>query len=341
MPDDSFFSLTAQDQIDALEVAASRIGRPAYLLEKDVWVVLVLQALFSAPFGEHLTFKGGTSLSKAYGVIRRFSEDLDITYDIRELIPDLTGPSESPLPATRNQAEKWRKRIEDQLSEWVEDEAAKVIETELSRWGASAQVSAVKERLHVAYRPLSELHVYVKPEVMVEFGGRATGEPREQRPVECDAAAHIPEVIFPSASPLTMIPERTFWEKATLIHVFCKQKKGKGARYSRHWHDLVRLDDAGYAKTALADLDLRRSVAQHKAVFFRERDAGGARIDYEAAVAGSLSLMPDGEAYETLASDYAQMVEGGLLHDDAEPFPGLMARCADIEERANANASTF
>jgi hypothetical protein len=88
---DVFLQLSAEDRRDALGVAADRSGRPTHLLEKDVWVVWALATLYAAPLGEHLVFKGGTSLSKAYHVIRRFSEDVDLTYDIRAIAPDLVG----------------------------------------------------------------------------------------------------------------------------------------------------------------------------------------------------------------------------------------------------------
>ncbi len=88
---EAFLLLPAEDRLEALSVAADRSGRPAHLLEKDAWVVWALATLYGSPLGEHLVFKGGTSLSKAYGVIRRFSEDVDLTYDIRALAPDLVG----------------------------------------------------------------------------------------------------------------------------------------------------------------------------------------------------------------------------------------------------------
>ena len=89
MPEQPFQILPEEDRREALLVAAGRSGRPAYLLEKDLWVVWTLCALVDAPFNHALTFKGGTSLSKAYRAIRRFSEDLDITYDIRTIAADL------------------------------------------------------------------------------------------------------------------------------------------------------------------------------------------------------------------------------------------------------------
>ena len=90
-------------------------GRPAYLLEKDVWVVWSLATLFSGPLGVPLVFKGGTSLSKAYGAIRRFSEDVDLTYDIRELAPELVRDHGDALPPNRSQERKWTKVVREAL----------------------------------------------------------------------------------------------------------------------------------------------------------------------------------------------------------------------------------
>ena len=336
MANPRFQSLSVSDQRDALQVAGSRSGRPAHLLEKDVWVVQTLRALVEAPFGEDLTFKGGTSLSKAYQVIRRFSEDIDITHDIRAIAPDLVKhDDEEPLPVTSSQARRWRREIETRLPVWVGEHALPAVEASFAQASLSAQVRAEEDRLFVRYEPLFSDYGFVRPEVLVEFGARATGEPRAERPIACDAAVHVPDVEFPTAHPLVMAAERTFWEKATAVHVFCRQQRTRGERLSRHWHDLVRLDDAGFGETALADRALALSVARHKSMFFRERDAAKNWIDYSAAVSGDLQLVPDGPAHDALAQDYARMVSDGMLLDDAEPFDDLIARCADLEQRAN------
>ena len=94
---EAFLRLSGKDRLDALGVAADRLGRPAHLLEKDVWVVWAIQQLFGSPIGTNLVFKGGTSLSKAYQVIDRFSEDVDLTFDIRALIPDLLEGREDAI----------------------------------------------------------------------------------------------------------------------------------------------------------------------------------------------------------------------------------------------------
>ena len=336
MADTQFQSLSAEDQRDALAVAASLSGRRAHLLEKDIWVVHTLGALMESPYGRDLTFKGGTSLAKAYHAIRRFSEDLDITYDIRAIAADLVaGFGEDALPSTRSQERNWTREIRKRLAEWVEDPARLIIEAKLSESDLFARVRADGDRIFVSYEPLFTDYGFVRPEVMVEFGARSTGEPREKRSIECDAAPYISEVAFPSARTSVMLAERTFWEKATAVHVFCRQQRSRGERLSRHWYDLVRLDDAGFADMSLADRALALSVARHKAMFFREKDAAGSWIDYEAAVSGELQLVPHGPAYEALADDYGRMLSDGMLLDDEERFEALMERCADVQARAN------
>lgn len=335
MPDD-YLSLSPADRREALAVAASASGRPEHLLEKDVWVVWALDVLFSASIGEHLVFKGGTSLSKAYGAIRRFSEDVDLTYDIRALAPDLVGDSPNALPASRSQEVRWTKEARARLAAWSAKEAAPFLREALAVVEPAGEVREQDGDLFIRYAPLAAGTGYVRPEVKLEFGARATGEPNEIIAITCDAAAYVSGVAFPKAQPRVMLAERTFWEKATAAHVFCRQGRLRGERFARHWYDLVRLDDAGYAARALERSDLAKSVAGHKAMFFREKDASGSWIDYRTAVAGGLQLVPDGEARAALADDYGKMVEDGLLLDAAEPFEAVMEACASIADRANS-----
>ena len=338
MVDTQFQRLSAADRRYALRAAQARGSHPAFLLEKDIWVVATLDVLFEASFGRHLVFKGGTSLSKAWRAIRRFSEDIDITYDIRGFVPDLVADAgDEALPPTRSQERRWTRIIRPRLAEWVRDEAAPLVQDQLARAGLVAGIRTESERLYVRYDPLFAPAGTVRPEVKVDFGARSTGDPHTRQRVVCDAVAHLPDLAFPEARPSVMRAERTFWEKATAIHVYCLQGRRRGERWSRHWHDLARLDEAGIAERALADRELALSVARHKAMFFRENDSGGTRIDYEAAVSGGLRLVPSGAAREVLADDYASMVATGMLLEEGEPFDTVMERCAVIETTANLN----
>jgi hypothetical protein len=213
------------------------------------------------------------------------------------------------------------------------------LEAQIIAAGLPATVGCEGENLFVVYEAAAEYPAYVQPRVKLEFGARSTGEPATPRPVACDLAPAFPELGFPSATPRVMRAERTFWEKATLAHVYCLEGKLRGATgFARHWHDLVRLDEAGFAAAAMVDRCLARAVADHKAKFFPAKDAHAAPVDYHAAVSGRLRLVPDGEASDLLKGDYTAMIEAGYLEGDAEAFDALMARCDDLEDRINAAA---
>lgn len=332
-----FFDLSGDERLEALAQAADTSGRPPHLLEKDVWVVWALRHIFAAPYAPHLIFKGGTSLSKAYGVIQRFSEDVDLTYDIRAIASDLIGEAGTPLPASRSQEKRWSKEIRTRLAEWVTAEVAPRLQQNLKQHDLPAQARADGDKIFIEYTPLVLGTGYVPPAVMLEFGARSTGEPCELRPIRCDAAVHLQGVAFPEATPRVMRAERTFWEKVTAIHVFCTQGVFRGGeRFARHWHDITRLDAAGFADAAVADRALSRAVADHKSIFFAEKSPDGASIDYHAAVSGGLCLVPSGEALAKLATDYQHMIDDGLFLDEVESFPALLQQCEAIQQKANA-----
>jgi hypothetical protein len=333
MPE-SYLKLSGEDRLEALGVAATESGRPTYLLEKDIWVVWALEAVFGSSLGEHLVFKGGTSLSKAYGVIQRFSEDIDLTYDVRQLIPELAKGTD-PVPPTKSQAKKWTDAVREKLDVWVREKALPVLQAHAEKTGVKVKLSVEGSKIHINYDALTEHPAYSPPRITLEFGARSTGEPAEAKPIVCDAAQQVTALTFPTATARTMLPKRTFWEKATAVHAF-NGGHLKGHRNSRHWHDLVRLDERGFAKEALADTALAEKVADWKTVFFPEKDKNGNPVDYKAAVAGKLQLVPDAKGKIELKADYEKMVEAGLLFDDAESFDDLMKRCADIEKRANS-----
>ena len=156
------------------------------------------------PVGASLVFKGGTSLSKAYGVIRRFSEDVDLTYDIRDIAPDLIGDSANPFPANRSQEKRWSTEIRRRLAEWTRNTAAPYLAEALGAVEPGGTVRIDDADLFVRYAPLNEGTAYVRPEVKLEFGARSTGEPSARMPVICNAAPLVPGVEFPEAEPRVM-----------------------------------------------------------------------------------------------------------------------------------------
>lgn len=337
---EAFLQLKDEDRQEALGVAAGKSGRPMHLLEKDVWVVWALATMFESPFGPHLVFKGGTSLSKAYGAIRRFSEDIDLTYDIRAIAEDLVGKNNvEALPPTSSQEKKWTKAIRERLGQWVRVSVVPVIQRGIELQGLSAKVrldSAHNDVVHIDYDHAATRSSYVPPTVTLEFGAKSTGEPCAPMPVTCDAAKDLPELVFPVSTPRVMKVERTFWEKATAIHVLCMGGKLRGGpRFSRHWYDVVQLDRSGHAAPAIAMPDIAKQVANHKAMFFAEKAESGGTIEYSTAISGGLRLVPAGTRLDELKQDYQRMVDDGLLLDLAEPFDEILDACRQIQERAN------
>ena len=335
-----FFAMSTADQREVLEQARARTDRPTHLLEKDAWVVWALGALFDSPLAADLTFKGGTSLSKAYKIIDRFSEDIDLTCDIRKLIAELVG-NEDPLPANRSQANKWTKAVRERLPGWIAHQVLPVLEAALSRDGVQARLEiggAEQEKLMLHYPALKRGTGYVTPVITLEFGGRATGEPHQVLSVTSDMEGHVEGVLFPRARPVVMSVARTFWEKATAAHVYCAQGRIRSERYARHWHDLAAIGRSAYFANAADDREVAKAVAEHKSYFFVEKDAAGLVIDYFTAITGGLQIVPEGAAREALAADYASMLADDVMVESALPFDELMQACAEVAARANTSA---
>jgi Nucleotidyl transferase AbiEii toxin, Type IV TA system len=118
-----------------------------------------------------------------------------------------------------------------------------------------------------------------------------------------------------------MRAERTFWEEATAIHVFCAQGVFRGGdRFARHWYEATRLDAASFADSAIADMALAKAMADHKSIFFPEKGPDDKPIGYHVAVSGGLRLVPDDGALTKLATDYQHMVDDGLFLEEVETF---------------------
>ncbi|MDR0355058.1 MAG: nucleotidyl transferase AbiEii/AbiGii toxin family protein [Deltaproteobacteria bacterium] len=334
----TFFSLALTDQVELLNAVSARSGHPAPLLEKDVWVVGTLACLFSSSLADRLTFKGGTSLSKAYNVINRFSDDLDLTYDIRSLLPEMATTPDG-IPPTSSQAAKWTKAVRSRLPQWIQGRVVPILQAALADSGMEASLEIIgkdSDSILVKYAPLSQGTGNVAPNVKLEFGARSTGEPCEVLPVICDLAPFVPEIMFPHAHLRVMKMERTFWEKATAIHVFCRHAKIRGSRFARHWHDLLQLAATERIQNSLLDKSWLEQVVRHKTMFFQEKDPTGTAIDYRECLNGQLCLVPDGIEREALRDDYCNMVQDGIFFTEAPEFDVILDKCAHLQEKINS-----
>ena len=335
----SVLQLTLTQRRELLVAAAQKLGFGAVLVEKDFWVCWTLRQLFTLPgAGEHLVFKGGTSLSKAWGAIRRFSEDVDVSLSREWLgFGGAEDPERAPSKTKRKlQLEALKAasaaKIQNELVAGLRERC--LADLGRSGWEVKADVKDDQSLIFSYPSALSEVgeSSYVRREVKVEGGARADLWPTEDRVILPYVAEAFPEGI-PDArvTVKTLSIERTFWEKATILHVEALRAAGKPtrSRYSRHYADLAVLADQEVGRRALLRDDLRRRVVEHKQVFFPESGA-----PYQTAVPGSFRLLPDQPRLEELERDYREMRE--MFFEEPMAWPAVVKRLRGLQEAINA-----
>ena len=332
---EAFLPLDARQRADILRTVAARSGRAAIILEKDIWVCWALQALFSMPDPHPMAFKGGTSLSKVYRIIDRFSEDVDLTLDYRAFNDGFDPFADG---ASRNQIRLFSERLKDHVADYIRDVMAPALGAAADRLAADGRhdirIGDDGETIRFGYPSAVEDSSYVRSEVVLEFGGRNVIDPNERHTITPDMAALTPDLDYPAATVTVLSPLRTFWEKATLIHVECQRRRlaSHPERVSRHWFDLTRLAAHDIGRAALADRELLGDVVRHKKVFFH---AGYG--NYDQCLDGRLRLVPDDDQLPGLRADYDAMRAAAIIADDAPGFDALVERIRILE--ANANGS--
>lgn len=333
MPE-QFLRLQAGDRKEILQTAATQLGQQATVLEKDVWVCWTLQTLFSMPDAHPMAFKGGTSLSKIYGAIKRFSEDVDITLDYRAFDDDVDPFAEG---VSKNAIKKFSKRLKEYVLQYANDVVAPYIDKQLKALPRpeeyGIEVSEDGEKIWVQYPSAIEIDDdYLKSSILIELGGRNVIDPNEQHTVTPDISALVTDLDLPSGEVVVLSPERTFWEKATLIHVECNRDefKADAHRLSRHWYDLRMLAEHVSGKTAINNRELFEDVVRHKQVFFN-----AAYANYEACLDNELRLIPGDDAIAELRTDYEKMLGAGMIYGEPPSFDDIIAGIREIEREAN------
>lgn len=318
------------------------MGVQPAIIEKDFWVCWTIKRAFS--LGDRipgLIFKGGTSLSKAYGLIRRFSEDIDLSLDRHDL--GFTGDRD-PASAMSNKA---RKTLLDELEARAIEAISGPVKNALSE--AMSEALGEPVLLETSDEDLQTLIFtypvslsatvalpYVRSSVRLEFGARSDHLPADQQDIHPFVHDQFPDLLTePRVSVKTLSAARTFWEKATILHMLAHRDAARplGERMSRHYYDLAQLARSGTKPKALSDLALLEAVTLHKSVFFR-----AAWANYETARPPTLRLAPAPDLEASLRSDYAHMAE--MLFDTPEPFDGIVETIAALEAEINSIAAS-
>ncbi|MCO5066506.1 MAG: nucleotidyl transferase AbiEii/AbiGii toxin family protein [Rhizobiaceae bacterium] len=331
-----------RDRLDLFLATANRIGAPVGNVEKDFWVCWTLNALYhERPAGEpRLLFKGGTSLSKGYDLIKRFSEDIDVTV-FRD---DLEEPaSVEDLEALSNK--KRRTRLDT-----IRNACRTYITGPLNAFLAAqlADVTSGTGRVEVddadpdgqsllVWYPEVEPRdgAYVRPAIRLESGGKSALDPHGPLTIIPYVAEEAADIDLAVPEVTTIEATRTFWDKVVIAHGLRRwfERRGElrqeGQRVSRHYYDLHCLVQSEIGKTALADLNLVADCVRHARMFFDRPD-----YDLASAVPGSFAIEPTPKMVDALTRDYANTT--AMIFGAAPSFENVMASAGQIERALNA-----
>lgn len=328
----SWFELTKDEQIAAIQHVVGAKHIPPQAIEKDMWVTTILQVVFSLPYADRLLFKGGTSLSKVYGQIDRFSEDIDLAIDRTQF--GLEGD------LTKKQLKKLRKAsstfvrdtlLNDLVSAFKSFNIDSLLHTEAEPDGEGDATYPEPRKIFIEYDSLfAETLDYIKPRVMLEIGARSLIEPT----IKTDVKSLVTEV-FPDVDTAVITPEittaaieKTFLEKAFLLHELFTTNAGNQAnRKSRHLYDLVKMMDEPFAINAIHDDELWNNISHHRQVFTSMRD-----VDYTPDIRKRIVLLPPDSFRVEWQRDYEAM-RSTMIFGESLPFKELLIRLEELQLR--------
>lgn len=326
----NYFLLSKEQQKMVITQAANKTGLPVQAVEKDLWVTVVLQIVFALPVASHFVFKRGTSLSKVWKVIHRFSEDIDLAIDpsIWSLEGDLT--------------KKQIKRLRKTSSIFVRDELCQslqeaVAETGLEKWlqveadpdGEGDGTYPEPRVIHVRYKSLFDANLpYLHSEVKLEVGARSLLEPIAEASVTSILEDTLPisttakQIMLPTA-----LAEKTFLEKAFLLHeLFSSQSPREANRKSRHLYDLAQMMNTNIAVRAIANDNLWNTIHHHRELF-----SSMSGVDYTPDIRKRIKLLPSDDVIDDWRNDYKDM-QSSMIYGEKPSFEELTEKMKELED---------
>ncbi len=334
---DYFLNLPKKQRFALLQQYAPATDMLPFILEKDIWVCWALQQLFAMPNPLQMAFKGGTSLSKVYQVIDRFSEDIDITVDYRGFVEVVKGTE------SRSEIMRLSEKLKNFLLEYTKDKIKpyfeKVMSEQFGQGAGQIDLSGDGEKLYIHYpSAFDDKSVgYLSSSVLLEFGGRNITEPNEERKVSPYISRVLSGYLFPDPIVTVLALQRTYWEKATLIHVECNRpnERPEKSRLSRHWYDLYQMSNNLSDFQSLDAYKILHDVVRYKKVFFHYSYA-----NYDLCLTGSLQLVPKGKLQTALEVDFKSMIDVGMFYNEPPSFQKILDRLTQVEQILNESIRT-
>lgn len=323
------FYLKSKDDLRVLITNTSRKENISEaIVEKDYWVTYFLDYLFNEnKWQEYFTFKGGTSLSKCFGIIQRFSEDIDLILDWRVLGYEKLEPW---LRRSNTKQEKFNKEINENTESFLKEDFLTELRKDFPQEEFDFEIDSIDHQTVLFKYPKTFDSNYLSQTIRLEIGSLAAWTPATSVSIMPIIGEAYPNVFKEKTNIRTVSVERTFWEKATILHHEANRPESSKMphRYARHYYDMYKIANSKYKDKAIKDKELLRKVTEFKMKFYPRKWA-----KYEDAMNGKLKLVPDEFRFIEVEKDYKAMSE--MIYGEYPSFDEIIKRLKDLEFEIN------
>ena len=330
-------TLPDEQKRNILNEISTKTGYPTNIIEKDWWVTVALKAVFSTPWANHLVFKGGTSLSKSWNLIERFSEDIDLAIDRSVLGFDAEILSKSQIRKLRERSAAFMENT------FLNGLYESILVQGIAEHAFTVTIKPIPEKdiepriLMLNYQSVVTGNAYVQDRVLIEIGARSLREPCSPAPITSLISDAFPTQPFADAPFLveTVHPERTFLEKVCLLHEeFAREpERRRHERLSRHLYDLHRVMDTDHGRSAIVDKELFQTIVAH-----RQKYNAVSGITYDRHTYREIDFVPPDTVLEYWREDYNTMLQT-MIYGQAPNFDQLIERLQVLRKRFRAQVN--
>ena len=348
---DEVLAAGSDAMLSAFDTTALRLGTASQNIEKDFWVCWTLDALFNGlkEGGPRLLFKGGTSLSKGFGLINRFSEDIDVTVFRDDIGEPATIEELNALSGNKRRArlDAIKEACQAYINGPLRSELTLILQDRLRASGLDTGAARVEaddadpdgQTLLIWYPAATPRTDYVRAAIKIESGAKSALDPNSEVPIKPYVDDDLTALDLTVPAVRTVDPERTFWDKVVILHGLRRwfdkrgELRGGGQRVSRHYYDLHMLAADPVGEAALADTGLGVDCVAHARMFFNRPD-----FDLASAVPGSFALAPHDAMIDQLRVDYRAMQ--GMIFGDPPDFEAVLTSISSLETSLNNNGAS-
>lgn len=325
-------NLSIKDRTELFQATAISMGMQPNVIEKDFWVCFMIDHLFNdCKYKKAFVFKGGTSLSKAYHVIERFSEDIDLILDWRKIIDEETNPWEE---RSKTKQDLFNKQINSEAAKFYRNELVPKLNEEIKEKLGDGEWIVIDDEDEMVvdfYYPQIFETEYLRSCVRLEIGPLAEWMPSHETNITPFVAEKYPALFTQkNTTVLTIDVERTFWEKLTILHKIAHFPEGKPlpSRYARHLYDVYNLGNSWVKENAFGRKELLEKDVAFKQKFYYAKGA-----HYETATLNSIELLPNESIKKELVDDYEAM--RNMIYGNIPSFDEILLFLRELQDEVH------